>query len=120
MRFASLMCACLLVSGALAQDPLKVDPKHYKVEFENEQVRVLRITYGMQERSVMHSHPNSVAVFLTDAHVKMGLPGGKSEEATVTTGQTQWAKGGTHAPENMGDKPFELILIELKSPPRTK
>ena len=25
---------------AMAQDPVKVDPKHYKVEFENDQVRV--------------------------------------------------------------------------------
>ena len=27
-------------------DPVKVDPKHYKVEFENERVRVLRVSYG--------------------------------------------------------------------------
>jgi hypothetical protein len=40
-----------------------VDPKHYKVELENEQVRVLRINYGAHEKSVMHSHPNSVAIF---------------------------------------------------------
>jgi hypothetical protein len=26
-----------------ADDPVKVDPKHYKVEFENDRVRVLRI-----------------------------------------------------------------------------
>src|SRR5207249_9810446 len=33
---------CLAVSAAMAQDPVKVDPTHYKVEFENAQVRVLR------------------------------------------------------------------------------
>src|ERR1035438_4135139 len=27
-------------------DPVKVDAKHYKVEFENESVRVLRISYA--------------------------------------------------------------------------
>ncbi len=27
-------------------DPVAVDPKHYKVEMENDQVRALRITYG--------------------------------------------------------------------------
>ena len=57
---------CLAVSAALAQDPVKVDPNHYKVEFENAQVRVLRIHYGAHEKSVMHYHPASVAVFLTD------------------------------------------------------
>ena len=30
-------------------DPAKVDSKHYKVEFENDKVRVLRINYGAHE-----------------------------------------------------------------------
>src|SRR5882762_9705579 len=44
-------------------DPVKLDPKHYKVDFENDRVRVLRISYGPREKSVMHSHPDSMAVF---------------------------------------------------------
>ena len=51
-----------------ADDPVKVDPKHYTVEFENDRVRVVHIKYKPGEKSVMHSHPESVAVFLTDAH----------------------------------------------------
>ena len=43
-----LMCVTvavlLLARVGLAQDPVKVDPKHHKVEFEDNQVRVLRIT----------------------------------------------------------------------------
>lgn len=99
---------------ALAQDPVKVDPKHYTVEFENEQVRVLRISYGAGEKSVMHDHPNGVAVFLTDGQVKFTTPDGKSREDAAKAGSTQWAPGGKHLPENTGDKPFELILVELK------
>jgi hypothetical protein len=34
-----------------AEDPVKVDPKHYKVEFENDRVRVVRIKYGPGEKS---------------------------------------------------------------------
>ncbi len=64
----------------LAQDAVKVDPKHYKVEFENRSVRVLRVKYGPHEKSVMHSHPNSVAIFQRDGRVKFTYPGGKSEE----------------------------------------
>src|ERR1035437_1038313 len=70
--------ALLVAPAASAQDPVKVDPKHYKVEFENAQVRVLRITYGPHEKSVMHSHPASVAVFLTDLTGKLTMPGGKT------------------------------------------
>jgi quercetin dioxygenase-like cupin family protein len=99
---------------AFAQDPVKVDPKHYKVEFENEQVRVLRISYAAGEKSVMHEHPASVAVFLTDGQVKFTTPDGKSTEVPAKAGSTQWTPAGKHLPENIGDKPFELILVELK------
>jgi quercetin dioxygenase-like cupin family protein len=69
--------------GAVAQDPTQVDAKHYKVTFENDQVRILRITYGPHEKSVMHEHPNSIAVFITDGRIKFTLPDGKSEEREV-------------------------------------
>jgi len=118
--FLLMLSLGLFTATALAQDPVKVDPKHYKVEFENSQVRVLRITYGSHEKSPMHSHPNSVAVFVTDGQVKMTLPGGKTEEQTFKAGESRWTKAGKHAPENLGDKPFELVLVELKGRPRAK
>ena len=107
----------LSAAPAYAQDAAKVDPKHYKVEFENDQVRVLRIHYGPGEKSVMHSHPASVAVFLTEGKVKFTTPDGKSQEAAAKAGEVQWEAGGSHLPENAGTKPFELILVELKSAP---
>ena len=102
---------------AMAQDPVKVDAKHYKVEFENDQVRVLRITYGPHEKSVMHAHPANVAVFLTDGHGTFTLPDGKTQDAPFKAGTSQWDGGGKHLPENVGDKPFELVLVELKAKP---
>jgi hypothetical protein len=60
----------LLATGAaVAQDPTQVDAKHYRVTFENDQVRLLRINYGPNEKSVMREHPNSIAVFLTDGRI---------------------------------------------------
>jgi hypothetical protein len=34
-------------------DPVNVDPKRYKVEFENDKVRVFRGKYGPHEEGVM-------------------------------------------------------------------
>lgn len=106
-----------LLAGAVAsaQDPVKVDAKHYKVEFENDKVRVLRITYGPHEKSVMHHHPANVAVFLTEGQTRFTMPDGKTRDAPVKAGSVQWSEAGKHLPENLGDKPFELILIELKA-----
>src|SRR5712691_8949790 len=109
-----------LAAPVLAQDPVKVDSKHYKVESENSRVRVLRIKYGPHEKSVMHWHPASVAVFLTDLHVKFGLPAGKATEQTGTAGQAVSEAAGSHLPENLSDRPFELILVELKTPTAPK
>ena len=100
---------------ALAQDPVKVDAKHYKVEFENSRVRVLRINYGPHEKSIMHRHPNAVAIFVTDANGKFTFPKAKSVDFNAKAGATQWSAGGLHLPENTSDQPFEVILVELKT-----
>jgi quercetin dioxygenase-like cupin family protein len=114
----NLFLSALLWLGAstlLGQDPVKVDPKHYKLEFENSQVRVLRITYGPHEKSVMHEHPAGVAVFLTDQNGKFTLADGKSEERNGKAGDARWISAEKHLPENLSEKPFELILVEVKT-----
>lgn len=97
-----------------ADDPVKVDPKHYTVEFENEHVRVLRIKYGPGEKSVMHSHPESIAVFLTDAHGKFTYPDGRTEDIDAKAGTVQHMDAHSHLPESSSKKPFEVIAVELK------
>jgi len=106
---------CLLTATiSTAQDPVKVDPTHYKVETENAQVRVLRIHYGPHEKSVMHAHPNSVVTYLTDGTIKMTTPDGKSQEMNGKMGEALFTPAGVHQPENIGDKPFDAVLVELK------
>ena len=60
------------------QDPAIVDSGHYKVELENESVRVLRIKYGPGEKSVMHGHPASVTMFLNGTDFRFIPPTAKS------------------------------------------
>jgi uncharacterized RmlC-like cupin family protein len=97
-----------------APDPVAVDPKHYTVELENERVRVLRIRYGPHEKSEMHSHPASVAVFLNDCDARFTYPDGKTEDVNAKAGQVVYFPALDHLPENLSDKPFEVIGIELK------
>jgi quercetin dioxygenase-like cupin family protein len=59
----SLVSLVLLGSGAVfAQDPVKIDPGHYKVVFENASVRVLKIGYAPGAKSPMHQHPDAIAI----------------------------------------------------------
>jgi len=95
-------------------DPVELDPKHYKAEFENDTVRVLRIKLGAKEKSVMHDHPSGVGIFLTDQHVKFTYPDGSTKEIEVRAGETKWLDAFTHLPENLSGKPFEMIFVEIK------
>ena len=92
-----------------------MDSNHCKVEFENDQVRVLRIKYGPKEKSVMHGHPDGVVVLLTDCHGSFTLPDGRTEPVQGKAGQVWWADSTEHLPENLGDDPLEIILVEMKS-----
>ena len=114
MLFAWLplcLCGATILS---AQDAVKVDPKHYSVVSENDQVRILKVHYGPHEKSVMHSHPNTVAVFLTDAKGTFTFPDGKKQDFTVKAGDSQYSAAATHLPENTGDQEMQVIVIELK------
>ncbi len=111
---AFLFLYLLITIPNFAQDPTKDDPKHYKVELENDQVRVIRITYGPGEKSVMHEHAEGVVVMLSNGKTKFNLPDGTSITSNSKKGETSMAKATKHLPHNIADKPMEAILIELK------
>jgi oxalate decarboxylase/phosphoglucose isomerase-like protein (cupin superfamily) len=66
----------------------------------------------------MHRHPNSVAIFVTDAKGKFTFPKGPAQDFDSKAGETLWTPAAAHLPENTSDQPFELILVELKSTPK--
>jgi len=110
----SFVAATLLSTTAFAKDAVEADPAHYSVEFENDRVRIIRIKYGPGEKSVMHTHGPNVAVFLTDSTVRMNVPDGTHQDVSSKVGATQWTDGEEHLPENLGDGPIEVVLVELK------
>jgi len=118
MRKICLWVGMAVVTTSLttvwAQDAAKVDPKHYTVISENDQVRILKVHYGPHEKSVMHSHPASVAVFLTDSNGQFNYPDGKKEPIAVKAGTAMYAPATTHLPENTSDSAFDVIVVELK------
>jgi hypothetical protein len=83
-------------------DPAMVDSAHYKVEFENEYVRVLRIHYGPHEKGQTHEHMlNRVVLYLND-------------QANAKADDVRIAGAATHAEENASAQPADRIAVELK------
>lgn len=118
MRIQLALCGvavCLSLAPILsAQDAVKVDPKHYTVVSENDQVRILKVHYGAHEKSIMHSHPNAVAVFLADCKGQFTYPDGKKQALTCKAGDAIYTPAGTHLPEDTSGAGIDLILVELK------
>lgn len=113
--FWSLVLVCLAVSAATAQDPTKVEPKHYKLGFENEHVQVVYVHYGPHEKSVMHDHPGGVVVYVTEGHLKFTDPNGKSTEVFAKPGEARWFPPFKHRVENLGEKPFDAVYVGVKT-----
>lgn len=83
-------------------DPPLVDPGHYKVELENEHVRVLRIHYGPNENGARHEHIlNRVVVYMNDH------PNAKADDVRL-------AGAATHEEANKTAQHAYRIAVELK------
>jgi hypothetical protein len=83
-------------------DPTVVDAKHYKVEFENDQVRILRVHYDPHDKGEQHEHIlNRVVLYLNDQ------PGAKTDDVHISG-------AGTHTEQNASDRPADRIAVELK------
>ena len=87
---------------AVALDPVKVDARHYKVMFENEHVRVLRIHFDAHDKGEQHEHRlNRVVLYLNDQ------TGRKKDETRI-------AGAATHVEENTADTAADRIAVEIK------
>ena len=83
-------------------DVATVDAKHYKVELENDQIRVLRIHYDAHDKGAEHEHIlNRVVVYLND-------------QAAAKADDVRMAGAATHTEKNDGDQPADRIAVELK------
>jgi quercetin dioxygenase-like cupin family protein len=98
------------------RDPVKLDAKHYKVELENDRVRVVRVRYAGGEKSVMHQHPPGIIISLTEGNFRFSYPDGKVENIQLKAGESLWfGEVWEHLPENLSDKSFDALYVELKS-----
>jgi quercetin dioxygenase-like cupin family protein len=105
---------CLGSAFALGQDPTKVEPKHYRLDFENDRVQVVSVHYGPHEKSGLHDHPGGVVVILTEAHLRFTDENGKTREIFSKPGEARWYPPFKHRVENLGDTPYDAVYIGMK------
>jgi quercetin dioxygenase-like cupin family protein len=106
---------CTAAVSTLAQDPTKVESKHYKLDFENERVQVVTVHYGPHEKSALHDHPGGVVVSLTEAHLRFTDESGKVREVYSKPGEARWYPPFKHRVENLGDTSYEAVYVGVKA-----
>jgi len=100
---------------AAAQDALAVAPGAYKIDLENQWVRVLRLKLAPQETTAVHVHPNIVGVLLTDVRVTVTNADGTTQQVIRKAGDVLYQPGmPAHSEQNMSDQPLEAVIVELK------
>lgn len=103
-----------VVPATLGHDAPSAAARSAKVEFENEQIRLLHARYAAHEKIPVHSHPARVVVCISEMHVLTTFASGETQELRCKPGDSQWSEPVTHSVENLEDAPFEVVEIELK------
>ncbi|MEW6207649.1 MAG: hypothetical protein AB1631_04730 [Acidobacteriota bacterium] len=122
-KFRLVIAVCLLALNAFAQDPLKVAPHAYKLAFENDWVKVVRVRYAPREKIVEHDHPKraTIYVYLNDGGPVIFKHTGSipvTRPATKRGAFRMWpAIVETHEVENTSDLPSEFLRVEMKTEP---
>src|SRR5258708_22822876 len=112
----------LLVLTLLAQDPFRVAPRNYKLEFENQWVRVVRVRYGTHDKTAVHDHPATPAVYVyvTDGgRLRISHDGEAVIRAAVQAGAMRFSGGMAehHSVEELDGVSSEFLRVELLMKP---
>lgn len=96
---------------ALSQEESPKGPAHFKIEFENESILVLRIRLDPNEKTPMRQVTPRMVIWLTDAHLRNTFADGKTIELQRNAGATEWVPAQNHSGENLSNQPIEFVAI---------
>lgn len=121
----ALSILCFFTSQSFAQDPSKTLPENYKLQFENEWVKVTRVHYGPHEKLLSHRHTQtgSAYVYLNDSgpvvFKHIGLEYGAVTRPATKAGSFRLYRGLTemHEVENLSELPSDFLRVEFKTEP---
>ena len=117
-RFLSVLVLLFLylASNGFAQDPLKVGSNIYKLVFENEQARLLEVTFKPGDSIGVHSHPDHFVYVTSAGKLNISVPGEKPQVFDLKKGEAVFIPAQSHTAVNVGNTEVKALVIELKKP----
>jgi quercetin dioxygenase-like cupin family protein len=95
-------------------DIVKISPDIHKVIFENDRIRVLKVTVKPGDTVPMHRNPENINYILRPGTLRLTGTDGSVQDVALTEGQVIPAPVSSHAVENIGQTAVQTICIELK------
>ena len=95
--------------------PEEVSPDVYKVLLDNEDVKVLEVTFEPGQSDNMHDHYPVTFYLLQGGKAQVTMPDGTVNEREIPSGFTgHQLEKVRHQVKNIGDSTIKLILVERK------
>lgn len=113
--FLTLSLFICFIALLQAQDPVNLAPNKLKVILENDTVRVFEARLQHGDKLPMHSHPKSIAYFMSDFKLKSTFANGKFVEGEKKKGEIAWRDPLQHGEENTGTTEAYVLVIEFKN-----
>jgi hypothetical protein len=83
------------------------------VEFENDRVKVLRVSHAGRERHAPTLRHDRLIIYLNEGRVRRSQ-GGRNEDVQRKTGEVVWRTRSQHDIENLNNAKHEVIIVEFK------
>ena len=98
-----------------SDDAINIAPDLHTVIYEDDKMRVLKVSVPAGATANMHWHPHNINYVLAGGTLKFNKPDGSEVSVDLTAGQvTSATTESQHAVENTGDTTVETIQVELK------
>jgi quercetin dioxygenase-like cupin family protein len=114
--FAAALAGLAMVVVTQAQQAPRsfvASPDVYKVIAQNDQYKVIAVTWQPGQKDVLHSHPASAVYYLTDCSVRVHAADGSSRDFQPRVGfavvQTPIQ---AHVLENIGTSECRIVMFE--------
>jgi hypothetical protein len=99
-----------------ALDALRVAPGAFTLEFENSEVRVLRLRLAPRQSVPLHALANRLVVYITDLHIRQVSAGPRADTIEQhKASEFSWFGASTQTSENQADAPIEAVVVEFKN-----
>lgn len=104
----------LRVTALEKSNALQLNRKQYHLDFENGEMRVLRLTLDANSGTRLHKTADSLLVCIDNCDVRFEEPGGRIHDVHMDPGESRWIWASMRSEKNLSGKPLQIVVIELK------